>query len=64
MILEMIKKFCLLFIFLILTNISYSSEKIDLQEQIQSFSWNKRIVLFITKAKDVQFINEVENFFD
>ena len=63
MILEIIKKICLLFIFLILTNISYSSEKIDLQEQIQSFSWNKRIVLFITKAKYVHFINEVDNYF-
>ena len=59
----MIKKNCLLFIFLILTNISYSSEKIDLQEQIQSFSWNKRIVLFITKGKYIHFINEVDNFF-
>ena len=34
-------------------NISNSSEKIDLQKQIQSFSWNKRIVLFITKGKYV-----------
>ena len=59
----MIKKNCLLFIFLILTNISYSSEKIDLQEQIQSFSWNKRIVLFITKGKYIHFINEVDDFF-
>ena len=64
MILEMIKKVYILFIFLILTNISYSSEKIDLQEQIQSFSWNKRIVLFKTKAKYVHFISEVDNFFN
>ena len=63
MILEMIKKVCLLFIFLILPNISYSSEKIDLQKQIQSFSWNKRIVLFITKGKYIHFINEVDDFF-
>ena len=63
MILEMIKKVCLLFIFLILPNISYSSEKIDLQKQIQSYSWDKRIVLFITKGKYIHFINEVDDFF-
>ena len=63
MILEMIKKVYILFIFLILPNISISSEKIDLQKQIQSFSWNKRIVLFITKGKYIHFINEVDDFF-
>ena len=60
----MIKKICLVFIFILLSNISNASKKIDLQKQIQSFSWNKRIVLFITKAKYVHFINEVDNFFD
>ena len=63
MILEMIKKICLIFIFIIFSNISNSSEKIDLQKQIQSFSWNKRIVLFITKGKYIHFINEVDDFF-
>ena len=63
MILEMIKKICLLFIFITLSSISNSSEKIDLQKQIQSFSWNKRIVLFITKGKYIHFINEVDDFF-
>ncbi len=63
MILGMIKKICLVFIFIILSNISNSSEKIDLQKQIQSFSWNKRIVLFITKGKYIHFINEVDDFF-
>ncbi len=63
MILGMIKKICLIFIFIILPNISNSSEKIDLQKQIQSFSWNKRIVLFITKGKYIHFINEVDDFF-
>ena len=63
MILEMIKKIFLIFIFIIFTNISNSSEKIDLQKQIQSFSWNKRIVLFITKGKYIHFINEVDDFF-
>lgn len=50
-------------IFIILPNISNSSEKIDLQKQIQSFSWNKRIVLFITKGKYIHFIDEVDDFF-
>ena len=52
-----------MFIFIIFPNISNSSEKIDLKNQIQSFSWNKRIVLFITKAKYIHFINEVDDFF-
>ena len=40
---------------------SNSSEKIDLEDYINSFSWDKRIVLFITK--DTYFINETDNFF-
>ena len=60
----MIKKKCLFLVFIVLSNICYSSEKIDLNKKIQSFSWNKRIVLFITKAKYIHFINEVDNFFD
>ena len=60
----MIKKICLLFFFIILSSTSNSSEKIDLQKQIQSFSWNKRIILFITKGKYIHFINEVDNFFN
>ena len=63
MILEMIKKICVLLILLTLSSISNSSEKIDLQKQIQSFSWNKRIILFITKGKYIHFINEVDDFF-
>ena len=60
----MIKKICLVFIFIILPNVSNSIEKIDLEKQMQSFSWNKRIVLFITKGKYVHFIDEVDNFFN
>ena len=40
---------------------SNSSVKINLEEYINSFSWDKRIVLFITK--DTYFINETDNFF-
>ena len=40
---------------------SNSSVKIDLEDYINSFSWDKRIVLFI--AKDIDFINETDDFF-
>ena len=40
-----------------------SSAKINLQDYINSLSWKKRIVLFITKAKYVHFINETDEFF-
>ena len=59
----MIKKICLILVFIVLSNVCYSSEKIDLNKKIQSFSWNKRIVLFITKGKYIHFINEVDDFF-
>ncbi len=42
---------------------SNASTKIDLENYINSFSWKKRIVLFITKAKYVHFINETDDFF-
>jgi len=42
---------------------SNSSTKINLEDYINSFSWNKRIVLFIKKEKDIHFINETDNFF-
>jgi len=40
---------------------SNSSVKINLEEYINSFSWDKRIALFITK--DIHFINETDDFF-
>ena len=40
-----------------------STTKINLQDYINSLSWKKRIVLFITKAKYVHFINETDEFF-
>ena len=60
--LEMIKNMFIVYFYNIIEH-QYSSEKIDLQKQIQSFSWNKRIVLFITKGKYIHFINEVDDFF-
>ena len=53
-----IKVLCLLLIFPIMSN---SSVKINLEEYINSFSWDKRIVLFITK--DIHFINKTDDFF-
>ena len=44
-------------------SMSYSSEKIILEDYINSFAWEKRIVLFISKSKYVYFINETDNFF-
>ena len=42
---------------------SNSNTKINLEKYINSFSWNKRIVLFISKAKYIHLINETDNFF-
>ena len=44
-------------------SMSYASEKIILKAYINSFAWEKRIVLFISKSKYVYFINETDNFF-
>ena len=42
---------------------SNSSTKINLDDYINSFSWNKRIILFIIKEKYIHFINETDDFF-
>lgn len=57
----MIKVLFLLLFLLMVPIMSNSSAKINLEDYINSFSWDKRIVLFI--AKDIQFINETDNFF-
>ena len=56
-----IKLLCLLLTLFMFPIMSNSSVKINLEEYINSFSWDKRIVLFITK--DNYFINETDNFF-
>ena len=56
-----INVFCLMLTLLMFPVMSNSSVKIDLEDYINSFSWDKRIVLFI--AKDVHFINETDDFF-
>ena len=57
------KKILCLLTLMIFQTMSNSSTKINLQEYINSFSWEKRIVLFITKAKYVHFINTTDEFF-
>ena len=42
---------------------SNSITKINLEDYIISFSWNKRIVLFITKENYIHLINETDDFF-
>ena len=42
---------------------SNSITKINLEDYISSFSWNKRIVLFITKEKFIHLIKETDDFF-
>ena len=42
---------------------SNSNVKINLEEYINSFSWDKRIVLFITKEKFIHLIKETDDFF-
>ena len=56
-----IKVFCLLITLSMFPVMSNSSVKIDLEDYINSFSWDKRIVLFI--AKDIHFIYETDDFF-
>ena len=55
----------LTFLMISLASISmcYASGKIILEDYINSFAWEKRIVLFISKSKYVYFINETDNFF-
>ena len=59
----MIKVLCLLLTLLMFPTISNSSAKINLEDYINSFSWNKRIVLFITKENYIDLINKTDNFF-
>ena len=56
-----IKVLSLLLTLLMFPGMSYSSVKIDLEDYINSFSWDRRIVLFI--AKDIHFIYETDDFF-
>ena len=41
-----------------------SSTKISLDDYINSFSWDRRIVLLISEEKHLNVINETDNFFN
>ena len=57
------KVLCFLLALFMFPTMGNSSTKINLQDYINSLSWKKRIVLFITKAKYVHFIDETDEFF-
>ena len=57
------KVLCLLLALSVYPIMSNSNTKINLEDYINSFSWNKRLVLFIIKEKDIHSINETDNFF-
>ena len=59
----MSKVLCLLLALSMFPTMSNLNTKINLEDYINSFSWDKRIVLFITKEKDIHFINETDDFF-
>ena len=59
----MSKVLCLLLALSVYPTMSNSNTKINLADYINSFSWDKRIVLFITKEKYIYFINETDDFF-
>ena len=61
--LKMRKISTILMISLTIISMCNASEKIILENYINSFAWEKRIVLFISKSKYVYFINETDNFF-
>ena len=53
----------LILTFLMLSSMSSAKDKINLEDYINSFLWKKRIVLFITEAKYIHFVNETDDFF-
>ena len=59
----MIKVLGLLITLLVFPTMSNSSTKINLEDYINSFSWNKRIVLFISNEKYLHLVNETDDFF-
>ena len=59
----MIKVLGLLITLLVFPTMSNSSTKINLEDYINSFSWNKRIVLFISNEKYIHLVNETDDFF-
>ena len=59
----MIKVLSLLLTLLVFPTMSNSNTKINLEDYINSFSWNKRIVLLISNEKYIYLVNETDGFF-
>lgn len=60
----MSKVLCLLLTLLMFPIMSNSTDKINLEDHIKLFSWDKRIILLIAKEKYRQLINETDDFFE
>ena len=60
-------KYLLIIIILLLTLVSWSEENklqnISLYNTLENYKWKKRILLLITKEKDITLVDEVNNFF-
>ena len=59
----MIKVLHIFLSLLVFPTMSDSSAKISLEDYINSFSWDKRIVLLISKENKINIIGETDNFF-
>ena len=56
-------KLVYMLIFLIFPTSNYANAKINLDNYINSFSWKKRIVLFISHKTNIKLITEIDQFF-
>ena len=56
-------KLVYILIFLIFPTSNYANAKINLDNYINSFSWKKRIVLFISHKTNIKLITEIDQFF-
>ena len=59
----MFKVLCLFLTFLVFPTMSIPIEKINLEDYINSFSWDKRIILLIINESHVNVMSETDEFF-
>jgi len=60
----MIKVLYIFLSLLVFPTMSSSTSKISLEDYINSFSWDRRIVLLISEETHLNVINETDNFFN
>ena len=60
----MIKILYIFLSLLVFPTMSSSTTKISLEDYINSFSWDRRIVLLISEESNLNVINETDNFFN